>query len=82
MRQKKRPAYLYRHLVSCGASEKAAATTAFQRRGVWHRIIGPGIQQAYPNAWFFARLCTLKLEWQKRHAPRRASGEQRVLFDP
>jgi group II intron reverse transcriptase/maturase len=80
LKQKKRSRHLYRHLVACGVSERAAAGTAFSRRGVWHRSNRPGMTQAYPNRWFHARLSSLWHGWLALTVPTPASG-QLFLFD-
>jgi group II intron reverse transcriptase/maturase len=80
LRQKKRPRYLYRHLVACGVKPSTAAATAFQRRGPWNRSNRPGMTMAYRNHWFAERLVSLATEWHRFHAPRRVSG-QAMLFD-
>jgi RNA-directed DNA polymerase len=81
VRQKKRPRHLYRHLLSRGISARAAAKTAFQRRGVWHRSISYGMHKAYSNAWFAERLMSLKEEWQRLHPPQQVSYKQLLLFE-
>lgn len=81
VRQKKRPRHLYRHLLARGVPDGAAAKTAFQRRGIWHRSASYGIHKAYPNAWFADRLMSLKDEWQRLHPPEQASYQQRLLFE-
>jgi len=78
--QKKRPRHLYRHLVSCGVKPKAAAGTAYSRRGVWNRSNRPGMTTAYRNHWFHDRLVSLASAWHRFHASRRVSG-QTMLFD-
>jgi RNA-directed DNA polymerase len=81
VRQKKRPRHLYRHLLSRGVSNRMAAKTAFQRRGIWHRSASFGMHKAYPNAWFAARLMALKDEWQRLHPPGQVSYQQYMLFE-
>ena len=79
MYQKKRARHLYRHLVAWGASEGAAARTAFSRRGIWRRSNYPGMTQAYPIRWFTERMVTLYLEWCQLNPPTLVSGQQ-LLF--
>jgi len=79
--QKKRPRYLYRHLLARGVPGGPAAKTAFLRRGIWHRSASFGMHKAYPNAWFADRLVSLKEEWQRLHPPEQVSYKQRLLFD-
>lgn len=81
IRQKKRARHLYRHLQSRGVSPKAAATTAFQRTGIWHRSISRGIHTAYPNSWFTSRLVSLESEWHRLNPPPWASAKQLLLFE-
>lgn len=78
--QKKRARFLYRHLLRRGASPRAAAGTAYSRRGMWHRSHRPGMQQAYPNAWFHERLVSLWGRWRWHNPPALVSGQQ-LLFD-
>jgi RNA-directed DNA polymerase len=59
VRQRKRPRYLYRHLVKRGVSSRAAARGAWSHRGDWYKSNHPGLTLAYPNAWFYSRLFTL-----------------------
>ena len=47
--QKKRPRFLYRHLVRRGASSGQAAGAAYYRQGVWSRSNRRGMTKAYPN---------------------------------
>jgi group II intron reverse transcriptase/maturase len=79
--QKRRPRYLYRHLLKRGVNSKAAAGTAYSRRGAWHRSNRPGMTRAYPNIWFVGKLTSLRGEWCRFHPPKQASG-QAWLFDP
>ena len=81
VRQKKRPRHLYRHLKERGVPEGAAAKTAFQRRGIWHRSASYGLHKAYPNSWFAARLVSLAEEWRRLHPSEQASSRQRLLFE-
>ena len=82
LRQKKRPRYVFRHLVSRDVPERMAAGTAFCRRGLWNRSNRPGIQRAYPNAWFAERLVSLQDRWSAFNAPpERASFKQQLLFE-
>jgi RNA-directed DNA polymerase len=59
VRQRKRPRYLFRHLVERGVSVRAAARCAWSDRGTWYKSNQPGMNRAYPNAWFHARLFSL-----------------------
>ena len=82
LRQKKRPRHVFRHLVSRDVPERMAAGTAFCRRGLWNRSNRPGIQRAYPNAWFAERLVSLQDRWSAFNAPpERASFKQQLLFE-
>jgi RNA-directed DNA polymerase len=78
--QKKRPRHLYRHLIARGVSERAAAGTAYSRRGIWRRSNYPGMTKAYPIRWFTERMVTLHLEWRQLNPPTLASGQQ-LMFD-
>jgi RNA-directed DNA polymerase len=81
VRQKKRPRHLYRHLKERGVPEGAAAKTAFQQRGIWHRSTSYGIHKAYPNRWFAVRLVSLAEEWRRLHPSEQDSYRQRMLFE-
>jgi group II intron reverse transcriptase/maturase len=82
LHQKKRPRHVFRHLVSRDVPERMAAGTAFCRRGLWNRSNRPGIQRAYPNAWFADRLVSLQDHWSAFNAPpERASFKQQLLFE-
>jgi RNA-directed DNA polymerase len=81
IRQKKRPRHLYRHLIACEVSPKAAAHTAYQRTGVWRRSVSSGIHKAYSNAWFAARLTVLTDQWSVLSLKERVFVKQQPLFD-
>lgn len=81
VRQKKRPRYLYRHLLRCNVSEGAAAQTAYCRRGVWYQSNTRGTTAAYPNAWFHERLVSLKSTWEKLNQPPKLASGQALLFE-
>lgn len=80
LRQKKRPRHLYRFLIRHGLSRKAAAATAFSRRGYWARSKAPGLERVFGNAWFHERLLSLAAEWKRLNPPALVSG-QTCLFD-
>lgn len=68
VRQKKRPRYLFRHLVrQRGVSRASAWRTAFSRRGIWWKSRSGGMHTAYPNSWFAARLVSLEQLWHETH---------------
>lgn len=67
VRQKKRPRFLYRHLIARGVSRGSAARSAFSRRGLWWQSRSGGVQKAYPNHWFGSRVPPLETLWQKSH---------------
>ena len=82
IRQKKAERFLFRHLISRGVSHRAATATAYRSgRGPWYRSHTPGIERAYPNAWFHERMALLEWEWSRLQPQRPASGEQLTLFD-
>ena len=81
IRQKKRPRYLFRHLLARGVPMGPASKAAFSRCGHWRRSAMFGIHKAYPNAWFAERLVSLKETWQKLSPPKRVSVEQLTLFE-
>jgi len=59
VRQRKRPRYLFRHLVKRGVTVRTAARCAWCDRGTWYKSNHAGMTRAYPNAWFHARLYSL-----------------------
>ncbi len=73
--QKKRPRYLYRHLISRGVSRRTAARTAWCDRGSWNKSNRPGMTVAYGNAWFHERMVSLWTKWLEAHPPATASGQ-------
>jgi len=81
VRQKRRPRYLYRHLLRRGVRRKHAVVTAFSQRRAWSQSITMGMHRAYPNAWFESRVYTLWNEWQRKHpGPFMVSDGQYLLF--
>ena len=85
VRQRKRPRFLYRHLLKRGVSKALAAKTAWNSRGIWAKGNLHGLHRAYPNAWFARRLVSLGDEWLRRH-PQPPSGQpvlcgRQLLFD-
>ena len=81
VRQKRRPRYLFRHLLRRGVRRKYAVVTAFSQRRAWSQSITTGMHRAYPNAWFISRVYTLWNEWQRKHSgPFMASDGQYLLF--
>ena len=67
--QRKRPRFLFRHLLSKGVSRKAAAGCAFCGKGRWVKSNRPGMTKAYPPAWFAGRVVSLKTAWHELHQP-------------
>lgn len=80
VRQKKKPATLFRHLKARGVSKKAAAAIAWSSRGLWHKSRSKGMELAYPNRWFKGRLTSLVDEWRRANQPPTVTGQQLVLF--
>ncbi len=78
--QRKRPRYLFRHLMARGVTPSASASAAFRRCGTWKRSNLPGLTRAYPNAWFHERLVSLWSAWL-RFNESRAVSRQGMLFD-
>jgi RNA-directed DNA polymerase len=70
VRQKKRPRFLFRHLLSRKVSRKAAAGTAYCGKGSWRKSNRPGMTKAYPPAWFRDRVASLKARWHELNPPR------------
>jgi group II intron reverse transcriptase/maturase len=82
VRQKRRPRYLFRHLLRRGVRRKYAVDTAFSQRRAWSQSISTGMHRAYPNAWFEQRVFTLWNEWQRKHPdPFMVSDGQYLLFN-
>ena len=65
IRQKKRPRYLFRHLVSRGCSWRSAVRTAFSRRGTWWQSNSGAMHRAYPNSWFVDSPVSLTDLWNQ-----------------
>ena len=80
IRQKKRPRFLYRHLLTRKVPEKMAARTAFERRGVWNRSNRRGMTLAYPNDWFHERMESLWMMWVRFNPPPLVSSESQMSF--
>ncbi len=67
--QRKRPRFLFRHLLGKGVSRKAAAGCAFCGKGRWVKSNRPGMTKAYPPAWFAGRIVSLKTAWNGLNHP-------------
>jgi len=70
VRRKKRPRFLFRHLLARKVSLKAAAGTAYCGKGSWPKSNRPAMTRAYPPAWFRDRVVSLKARWQQLNPPR------------
>jgi group II intron reverse transcriptase/maturase len=81
VRQKKRPRYLYRHLLRRNVSKKQAAHTAYCQRGTWYKSITFGMHRAYRNAWFHQRLVSLWTTWTQLNPRPSRALVQRLLFE-
>jgi group II intron reverse transcriptase/maturase len=69
IKQKKKPRFLFRHLVQCGVTNATAAKTAFKSCGIWKKSNLAGMNQAYRNRWFNGRLLNLRDEWLRLTYP-------------
>jgi len=70
VRHRKRPRFLFRHLVSKGASPRAAASCAFCGKRAWAKSNRPAVSvQAYPPSWFKGRLVSLQARWFDLNPP-------------
>ncbi len=69
IRQKKRPRYLYRHLLSRDVAADKAAMTAWSGRGIWHRSARSGMHLGYRIDWFTEHLVSLTTEWYRHNLP-------------
>ena len=78
VRQKKRPRHLYRHLLRRGISRGLARKSAYEIRGHWKRSASFGIHKTYGNAWFAARLVSLRDRWHDFHPT--GAPKQLALF--
>lgn len=67
--QRKRPRFLYRHLLGKGVSRKAASGCAYCGKGRWAKSNRPGMTRAYPPAWFAGRVVSLKTAWTNLNHP-------------
>ena len=67
--QKKRPRFLYRHLVRRGATSGQAAGVAYYRQGSWSRSNSRGMTKAYPNVWFQGQIGSLYDRWRMANPP-------------
>ena len=68
VKQKKRPRFLYRHLLSRGISTDAASRAAWHSGRTWKQSASAGLHRAYPNRWFAQRLFSLRDAQQERFA--------------
>ena len=69
VRHRRRPRFLYRHLLSKGVSRKAAAGCAYCGKGAWVKSNRPAMTRAYSPAWFTGRLASLKERWHELNPP-------------
>ena len=67
--QKKRARYLYRHLIARGVSVGQAAKAAWCSKSPWRQSMRFGTHNAYPNAWFHARMASLWSSWLRFNPP-------------
>jgi group II intron reverse transcriptase/maturase len=79
--QKKRPRFLYRHLIERGVHPRNAAKVAWCGRGTWPRSNLPGVTRAYRNEWFHERLFCLRRHWLHLYGPPRSVSGQQLLLD-
>ncbi|MFN7173047.1 MAG: group II intron reverse transcriptase/maturase [Fimbriimonadaceae bacterium] len=78
--QKKRPRFLYRHLVRRGVSSGQAAGVAYYRRGIWSRSNRRGMTKAYPNAWFHGQIGSLYDRWRGANPPPQVPSQLRLAW--
>lgn len=69
VKQKKKPRFLFRHLLERGVRLQTAAKAAFNSCGPWRKSNLPGVTQAYRNHWFIGRLTHLWNEWSRLNRP-------------
>lgn len=75
VKQKRRPRYLYRHLVARYVPSDTAARTSWARRGIWPKSNFPGMTIGYRNDWFKDRLVSLWSHWHQNSFLLPASGQ-------
>lgn len=68
VKQKKRPRFLYRHLIERGVKPRSAARHAWSGHGPWRQSLG-AMNVAYRNRWFHQRLFCMDREWRLLNAP-------------
>ena len=73
--QRKRPRFLFRHLVERGVKPKTAALAAWRRCRAWKKSNLPGLTTAYRNQWFHKRLHSLRSAWNRANPKATASGQ-------
>lgn len=78
VRQRKRPRYLFRHLVKRGVPVWAAARCAWSDRATWAKSVHRAMHRAYPNAWFHARLFSLLNALEEQEARPTAPSQLRL----
>jgi RNA-directed DNA polymerase len=79
--QRKRPRYLYRHLLRLGVSDKQAAKACYDLRSPWARSASWALHKAYGNAWFAEQLQPMYPRWLEYHPPKVSVFKQLLLFD-
>ncbi len=79
VRQRKRPRFLFRHLIGKGVSRKAAAGCAYCGKGAWVKSNRPGMTRAYSPAWFTGHMVSLKSRWRELN-PSPASAQLVLEF--
>jgi RNA-directed DNA polymerase len=81
IKQKKKPKFLFRHLMQCGVSRATAGKTAYNSCGPWKKSLASGIHQAYQIKWFNGRLVNLRNEWKRlNYSPLLASTQLTLEF--
>jgi len=73
VRHRKRPRFLFRHLVSRGVSRKAAANCTYCGKRAWVQSNRPAMTRAYPPSWFQGRMVSLKDRWHELNPPQVSS---------
>ena len=79
VRQRKRPRFLFRHLIGKGVSPKAAAGCAYCGKGAWAKSNRPGMTRAYSPVWFAGHMVSLKSRWHELN-PSPASAQLVLEF--
>jgi len=77
LRERLAPEVLHHQLGHDRPTNKAAAGAAYNSKGRWFRSNHAGMTQAYPPAWFTARMTSLKTRWDELN---QAKASEQLAF--